>query len=59
MVKNLLTNTGDTGDVDSIPGLERSPREGNGNLLQCSCLGNCMDREAWRDYKELDMTGHL
>ena len=32
-----------------IPGLERSPGEGNGYyLLQCSCLENCMDREAWQ-----------
>ena len=28
-------------------GLERSPREGNGNLLQYACLGNPMDRRAW------------
>ena len=30
-----------------IPGSERSPREGNGNPLQYSCLGNSMDRGAW------------
>ena len=30
-----------------IPGLGGSPREGNGNLLQCSCLRNPMDRRAW------------
>ena len=30
-----------------IPGLERSPGEGNGNPLQYSCLENPMDREAW------------
>ena len=30
-----------------IPGLGRSPGEGNGNTLQYSCLGNPMDREAW------------
>ena len=29
-------------------GLGRSPGEGNGYLLQCSCLGNHMDRGAWR-----------
>ena len=28
------------------PGLGRSPREGNGNLLQYSCLGNAMDKGA-------------
>ena len=34
------------GDPGSIPELERSPGEGNGNPLQCSCLENTMDREA-------------
>ena len=33
-VKNLLANAGDTGDSGSVPGLGRSPAEGNGNLLQ-------------------------
>ena len=36
------------GDLDSIPGLGRSPGEGNGNPLQYSCLENSMDRGAWR-----------
>ena len=31
-----------------IPGLGRSPGEGDGNPLQYSCLGNPMDGEAWR-----------
>ena len=31
-----------------IPGLESCPGEGNGNLLQYSCLKNSMDRGAWR-----------
>ena len=31
------------GDPGSIPGLGRSPREGNGNPLQYSCLENSMD----------------
>ena len=44
MVKNLSVNAGNTG---SIPGSERSPGEGNGNPLQCSCLENPMDRGAW------------
>ena len=35
------------GDPGSIPGLGRSPGEGNGNPLQYSCLENPMDREAW------------
>ena len=45
VVKNLLVNEGNMG---LIPGLERSPGEGNGNLLQYSCLGNPMDRGAWQ-----------
>ena len=36
------------GDLGSIPGLGRSPGEGNGNPLQYCCLENPMDREAWR-----------
>ena len=32
------------GDLSSIPGLRRSPEEGNGNLLQYSCLENPMGR---------------
>ena len=35
------------GDLGSIPGLGRSPGEGNGDLLQYSCLENPMDRGAW------------
>ena len=35
------------GDPGSIPGLGRSPGEGNGNPLQYSCLGNSMDRGTW------------
>ena len=34
-------------DPSSIPGLGRSPGEGNGYLLQYSCLDNSMDRGAW------------
>ena len=37
----------ETGDVGSIPGLGRSPGEGNGNSLQYSCMENLMDRRAW------------
>ena len=36
------------GDAGSIPGLRRSPGEGNGNPLQCSCLENLTDRGAWQ-----------
>ena len=37
-----------TGDVGSIPGLRRSPGEGNGYPLEYSCLENFMDRGAHR-----------
>ena len=45
VVTNLPANAG---DAVSIPGWGRFPGEGNGNPLQNSCLGNPMDREAWR-----------
>ena len=45
MVKNLPVYLG---DVDSIPGLGRSPGGGQGNPLQYYCLENPMDRGAWR-----------
>ena len=48
MVKNLSTNVGDLRDTGSIPGLGRSPGEGNGDPLQYSCLENHMDRGAWQ-----------
>ena len=35
------------GNLSSIPGLGRSPGEGNGNPLQYSCLENSMERGAW------------
>ena len=52
------------GDLGSIPGSGRSPGEGNGKPLQCSCLGNPMDRGAWQATvhgvtKESDTTEHL
>ena len=46
-VKNLPV-TGNAGDLGMIPGLGKSPAEGNGNPLQCSCLENPMLRGAWR-----------
>ena len=48
VVKNVPANAGDSG---SIPGLGRSPGEGNGNPLECSCLGNPMDRGAMGSQK--------
>ena len=41
-------STHNAGDLGSIPGLGRSPEEGNGNSLQYSCLENPMDRGAWQ-----------
>ena len=46
--KEYLCNAGDTGDAGSIPGLQRSHREGNGSPLLHSCLENPMDREGWQ-----------
>ena len=48
LVKSLLANAGNARDRSSMPGLAISPEEGNGNLLQYSCLKNSMDRVAWR-----------
>ena len=45
MVKNLPVSTGDAGLISR---LAKSPGEGNGNPLQCSCLKNPTDRGAWR-----------
>ena len=61
VVKNLPASAGNLG---SIPGLGRSLEEGNSNPLQFSCLGNPMDREAWRAplhgvASELDMGEQL
>ena len=44
---SVVNNPANAGDVDSIPGLGRSPREGNGNPVQDSCLENPMDIGAW------------
>ena len=43
VVKNLPVNSGDTRDAGSIPGLGRSPGEGNGDPLQYFYLGNPLD----------------
>ena len=47
VVKNLPANAGDVG---LIPVSGRCPREGNGNILQYSCLGHIMDRGTWWPY---------
>ena len=43
-------STCNAGDLSSIPGLGRSPGEGNGYPLQYSCLENSMERGAWWGY---------
>ena len=45
---HLATRKDRSAGPGSIPGLRRSPGEGNGSLLQYSCLENSMDRGAWR-----------
>ena len=48
VVKKVLASAGDVRDVGLIPGSGRSTGEGNGYLVQYSCLENPMDRGAWR-----------
>ena len=48
MVKNPPANGGDVKDMGSIPGWESGPGGGHGNPLQYFCLGNPIDRGAWR-----------
>ena len=47
VVKNPPVNSEDARDVGLIPVSGRSPGAGSGNPLQCSCLGNPMDRGPW------------
>ena len=47
VVRNLLANAGDAGDVVSTPGLGRSPGGGHGDLLQYFCWENVFGRGAW------------
>ena len=60
MVKNPPVKAGDAG---SIPGSGRSPRGGNGNTFQYSCLENPMGRGAWQTtfhgIAESDMNEHI
>ena len=61
LVKNPPANIGDARDSGLIPGLGRSPGEGNGNPLQYSCLKNSTEDivgySPW-DGKESDTTEH-
>ena len=50
---------GNAEDKGSIPGLRRSPGEGNGNPFLSSCLENSVDRGAWQaSCKELQRVGY-
>ena len=54
----------DVGDLDSIPGLRKSPGEGSGNPLQYACLENTQGQRSLMNYnpwglKELDTTEQL
>ena len=63
VVKNPLAGAGDIRDVGSIPGSGRSPREGNGNPLQYSCLETHGQRSlagySPQDRRESDTTESL
>ena len=50
LVAQLIKNPSacNAGDLGSIPGLGRSPGDGNGDPLQYSCLENPMDGGAWQ-----------
>ena len=48
VVKNPPASAGDAREEGSIPGLGRSPGEGNGYPLQYSSLENPRDRGVWR-----------
>ena len=48
MAQTVKASVYNAGDLGSIPGLGRSPGEGNGNPLQYACLENPMDRGAWQ-----------
>ena len=59
----VMNPPANAGDLGSIPGSGRSPGEGNGNLLQCSCLENPHGQRSLVDYspwghKQLDTTEH-
>ena len=54
VVKNPSVNSGNTGDMGSIPGSGKAPGEGNSNPLLYSCLGNATDRGAlWTTVHEV------
>ena len=63
MVRSLPANTGDLGQVGSIPGSGRSPGGGHGLPLQYSCVESAMERGAWwvrvHGVAELDTTEEM
>ena len=64
VVKNPPAKAGDTGDVSSTPGLERSLGVGHGNPLEYSCLENPHGQRSLEGYspwgcKESDSTEQL
>ena len=64
LVKNLPASAGDARDPGLIPRSGGLPGEGHVNPRQYSCLGNPLDRGAWRatslwSHKESDTTAHL
>ena len=63
VVKNSPANAGDARGSGLNPGSGKSPRVGNGNLFQYSCLENSMDKRSMEGYspwahKELDTAKH-
>ena len=50
VVKTLPADAGDVRDAGSIPGWGRSPGGGNGNPLQCACLGESQGQRSLADY---------
>ena len=48
LVKNPSSNAGEVRDMGSVSGSGKYPRGGHSSPLQYSCLGNPMDRGAWR-----------
>ena len=59
VVNNPPLNAEDWRDIDSIS-VGKTPRVGNGNPLQYSCLENYLDRGAWWDTQSMEMqrVGH-
>ena len=59
VVEKPPASAGDTGDAGSVPGSGRSPGEGSGNPLQCSCWENFIDRGAWQAVVHAQLSTHI